>query len=150
MTLTEKIIGAWELIHYEYPVDGIDIKPLGDNPTGYLMYTPDGYISANMMTSNERPKYGSKDLHQGTPEEMSKAAKGYVAYAGQFEIKDCDEATQKLTLIHHMAVSMNPTWLGDAQERYVTYNETEDTITIRANSNDALLVWRKSENHRPS
>lgn len=150
MDLKEKIIGAWKLIHYEYPVDGVETKPLGENPTGFLTYTPDGYISANMMTSNERPKYSSQDLHQGTVEEMSKAAEGYVAYAGQFEIKEIDEAAQTATLIHHMAVSLNPTWLGDAQERYVTYDEAEDTITIRASSNDALLVWRKAENHRPA
>lgn len=145
MDLTQEIIGAWTLVDYQYPINGVDTKPLGDHPTGFLMYTPDGYVAANMMTSDIRPKYASADLHKGTLAEMAAAAEGYVAYAGRFEIKSYDETAQKLVVRHHMTVSMNPTWLGEVQERYVTYDPAAQTITITAAVNDARLVWRKQQ-----
>ena len=143
MSLAEKMIGTWTLIHYEYPVDGKETYALGENPTGFLMYNPDGIMSANMMTSNVRPAYESGDLHFGTEEEMAKAASGYVGYAAQFNIKEVDEENNRLVVEHTMEVSLNPTWLGNTQERFVTYDPEADTITITASVNDPKLVWRK-------
>jgi len=138
----ETIIGTWKLVEYSI-VDknksGEKYYPMGKDATGFILYTPDGYMSAQMMASG-RPAYASGRLHTGTIEEMAKAAKGYMAYSGQYEV---NEKTN--TLIHHMEVSMNPTWLGQAQERYVTLEG--DTITITSSANNAVLVWKRAEDH---
>lgn len=47
--LREQLIGAWKLVSYqEIPVDGSDpFEPLGHQPRGLIIYTPDGYMSAS-------------------------------------------------------------------------------------------------------
>ncbi len=140
--LRDALVGAWKLIEYYIPDktnDGAKFYPMGDDATGFLTYTPDGYVSAHMMSSG-RPAYKSGRLHTGTIEEMAQAAKGYMAYAGQYEVHE-----EAGTLIHHMEVSMNPTWLGQAQERHVRLEG--DTITITSPANSAVLVWKRAEDH---
>ena len=83
----EALIGAWKLVDY-YIEDTNNPRekyyPLGKDVTGFIMYTPDGYMSAQMMAAG-RPPYASGRLHTGTQEEMAQAAKGYMAYSGQYE-----------------------------------------------------------------
>ena len=71
---------------------------------------------------------------------MADDANSYMAYSGSFEV---DEATQTLT--HHMDVSLNPTWLGQAQERFVKMDGNK--VVIAAYINTALLTWRKFKKH---
>ena len=138
----ESLIGAWKLEEY-YIEDnnkpGEKFYPLGKEATGFILYTPDGYVSAQMMAAG-RPHYASKRLHTGTIEEMSQAAKGYMAYSGQYEV---DESTN--TCYHHMQVSMNPTWEGQTQKRFVEM--VGDIIKITNENNKAVLVWRRAEDH---
>ena len=47
--------------------------------TGFIMYHPEGYMSAQMMSPG-RPKYAGGGLHTGTQDEMAAAAEGYLAY----------------------------------------------------------------------
>ena len=136
----ETLVGTWKLVEYSIEdknKKGDKFYPLGKEVTGFLMYTPDGYVSAQMMEAG-RPVYASGRLHTGTIDEMARAAKGYMAYAGHYEI---DEESN--TLYHHMEVSMNPTWLGQKQERIVKLDG--DTITITNSNNNAVLVWKRAE-----
>lgn len=135
----EEIIGAWRLCEYSLEDKsnfGKRFYPLGEDATGFLMYTPDGYVSAHLMASG-RPSYASGRLHTGSTEEMAQAAKGYMAYAGKFEIDP-----HSGVLIHHLEVSMNPTWLGQAQERIATISENR--LIITAPANNALLIWERA------
>lgn len=138
----ETLIGTWKLV--EYSIENTKnpkerFYPMGKDATGFIMYAPDGYMSAQMMAAN-RPSYKSGGLHTGTVDEMSLAAKGYMAYSGQYEV---NEETQTLT--HHMDVSMNPTWLGQAQERYIKLDDNK--IIITAPNNSAILIWERAEDH---
>lgn len=56
-SLRERLIGAWTLVSYvEKPVDGSPtVHPLGEDATGIIMYTPDGFMSAQLMKSG-RPE----------------------------------------------------------------------------------------------
>jgi hypothetical protein len=135
-SLKSRLLGTWKLISYTLKdEEGKEYYPMGEDCKGFLMYNPDGYVSAQLMTEG-RPAYASRDLHNGTIEEMAAAAHGYIAYAGKFEV---DET--KMTLKHTMEVSMNPTWLGQTQERYLKLDG--DTVTITADVNTAVLKWRK-------
>lgn len=152
MLKPEDLIGTWEMVEYYLEKDGKRVYPLGTGCKGYLMYTPDGYVSAQQMATG-RPAYASGDLHEGTAEEMAAAAHGeemaaaahgYMAYAGRYEIVSLDPETGDVTVRHSMNVSMNPTWLGQSQERNA---HVEDGIlTIHAPVNGAHLVWRKVTN----
>jgi hypothetical protein len=52
--LRSQRIGAWKLLSYqEIPVDGsAPFEPLGNEPQGIIMYTPDGYMSAQLSKPN--------------------------------------------------------------------------------------------------
>ena len=54
---------------------------MGEDATGFIMYHPEGFMSAQMMSAG-RPKYASEVLHSGTQEEMVATAEAYLAYAG--------------------------------------------------------------------
>lgn len=138
----ETLIGAWKLVEYsieDKSNPGGKFYPLGKEATGFILYTPDGYMSAQMMAAG-RPVYADGRLHTGSIDEMAAAAKGYMAYSGPFEIEE-----ETNILYHHMEVSMNPTWLGQKQKRFVKLEG--DTITITNSANNAVLIWKRGEDH---
>ncbi|WP_026573059.1 lipocalin-like domain-containing protein [Bacillus sp. UNC438CL73TsuS30] len=136
-TFREKVIGTWSLVSYQTTDrSGKVIYPLGKDAKGFIMYNPDGYMSAQIMAPG-RSAYKSGDLHTGTKEEMAEAAHGYLAYSGHFEV---DEEKQELT--HHMDVSMNPTWLGQSQPRIAKLND--DTVVIfNGLKPEDKLTWKR-------
>jgi Lipocalin-like domain len=97
MGLREQLIGAWRLVSYiESPVDGSPKRvPMGEKAQGIIMYTPDGYVSAQLMTPGRR-NFASGDWFKGTPEETAEEASGYIAYSGPFHV---DEDRQSLMAV---------------------------------------------------
>lgn len=114
-TLREQLIGAWKLVSYvEQPVDGsAPFHPFGEEPQGIIMYTPDGYMSAQLCSQGRVP-FASGDWFKGTTAEYEAEASSYIAYTGPFQV---DEATQSLT--HSMFISLFPNWIGQTQPRVV-------------------------------
>ena len=57
VNLRDQLIGGWELVSYmEEPlIESRPNYPMGERPMGTIMYTPDGYMSAQLMRSN--PSY---------------------------------------------------------------------------------------------
>jgi hypothetical protein len=111
-TLFEQLVGTWELVSLSASAqDGSVFYPLGEEPTGYITYTPDGFMSVQFMRTG-RPAYASDDIQAATPTETASAASGYTAYAGRFEI---DEDAK--TVRHQVAVSLVPNWVGSTLER---------------------------------
>ncbi len=55
-TLREQLIGAWKLVSYAViPTDGSQpLYPMGENPMGIILYTADGYMSAQLMSADRR------------------------------------------------------------------------------------------------
>jgi hypothetical protein len=49
--LRDQLIGAWKLVSYvDKPVDGsAPFYPMREHPMGIILYTPDGYMSAQLM-----------------------------------------------------------------------------------------------------
>jgi hypothetical protein len=113
--LRERLIGAWKLVSYEErPADGSPaIHPLGEKPQGLILYTPDGYMSAQLMRRERKPFAGG-DWFDGTSDEYREEGTSYIAYSGHFHV---DEAKGALT--HTMQVSLFPNWLGNTQPRVV-------------------------------
>lgn len=117
-TLREQLIGTWELVSYQTEDDkGNTVYPFGKDAKGFIMYNPDGYMSAQLEKVG-RTAYQSGDIHNGTTEEMAEAAQGYMAYSGKFEVNE-----EKGEVTHHMEISMNPTWEGQAQPRIGTITD---------------------------
>jgi hypothetical protein len=55
---------------------------MGEEPQGIIMYTPDSYMSAQLMRPG-RPQFVSGDWFRGSDEEIKEEALGYIAYSGR-------------------------------------------------------------------
>ncbi|MEB3022615.1 MULTISPECIES: lipocalin-like domain-containing protein [Mycolicibacter] len=145
--LRSQLIGAWKLVSYhEIPVDGSEpFEPLGDQPRGIIMYTPDGYMSAQ-LSKPDRPAFASGDWFDATTEDYVAEARSYIAYSGPFHV---DEEQQTLT--HSMFVSLYPNWIGQTQPRAVRIEgdtlQLGTTAPIRSGGKivNSVLVWRRAE-----
>jgi hypothetical protein len=76
-TRREQLFGSWKLVSYvEKPTDGSEpFYPLGEHPQGIIMYTPDGYMYAQLQSPG-RPPFASDKLFKGTTQEIKKEAPG--------------------------------------------------------------------------
>ncbi|QTO47074.1 lipocalin-like domain-containing protein [Burkholderia latens] len=143
--LRDQLVGAWRLVSYEVrPRDGGTITyPLGRDVRGWILYTPDGYMSAQLMAAG-RPPYADGDLHGGSRDERAAAARGYVAYSGPFNVDDNG------TLTHEMDVSLFPNWIGNVQQRVVSVEGnrlqlgTAKPVVVDGRQVDAVLVCARA------
>lgn len=137
-----KLIGAWSLTSYRAePLPGQEgetIYPMTKEASGIIMYTPDGFISAQLMTRGT-PLFASGDLSGGTTEELATAAKNYLAYSGKFEVSEDPQG--KPVLRHSMEVASFPNWLGNTQVR-VARMEEEGTKLILATEGPIVIKVR--------
>jgi hypothetical protein len=138
----DDILGAWRLTSYTADTDGAVSYPLGRDPVGIIMYTTDGFMSAQLMR-RDRPAYDRAITGGGTTEQMASAASGYLCYSGPYTV---DEAAA--VLHHHVEVSLLPNWVGGVQVRQAQLDD--DTLTLSAvvtsrkgTSSSHVLVWRR-------
>lgn len=123
-TVREALLGGWELSSMEShdAETGAVSHPLGTAPRGLILYTADGYMSAQLT--------GSADA----------AEPGYIAYGGRFRV---DEDTA--TVHHEVSVSMLPELLASPQLRQARVDG--DQLTLSATTtNDGVtthntLIW---------
>ncbi|MBG9987986.1 lipocalin-like domain-containing protein [Aerococcaceae bacterium DSM 111176] len=139
----ETLIGAWILEDYFIEdSNGNREYPLGENAQGIIMYTPDGYMSAQLMEPG-RPEFEVNNMHKGQPDEYAKAAGGYHAYSGRF---DFDEEKQELR--HYMDVSLFPNYVGGSQIREARV--VGDILYVSNPKFNNQLVWRRAKDNRPA
>ena len=72
--------------------------PMSEQPMGIIMYTPDGYMSAQLSMPSRKP-FASGDWFKGTDD-------------------DYRQVSSK-TLTHSMFISLFPNWIGQTQPRVV-------------------------------
>jgi hypothetical protein len=145
-SLRDQLIGAWKLVSYvEEPIDGSAPNyPFGEDAQGIIMYTPDGFVSAQ-LSRRDRASFASDDWYKGAPEEFAVAASSYFAYTGPFQVDE-----EKGTLTHTMFISLFPNWIGQTQPRVVQIDR--DFLTITAESSvesggklvNPYLRWKRA------
>lgn len=137
-----RFAGAWRLISFElHDSEGQVTYPFGDNPQGYIIYTPNGYMSVSYMPSN-RPPFTGDDSMGGSIEEQAAAMSTYRSYCGRYEV-------QGDRVIHHIEVSLFPNWKGRDQAR--TYTFVDDRLVLstpptlyKGKYQTAHLVWERT------
>ena len=106
----EELIGAWILERWRTIYDtGRDIFPMGKDAQGWLLYTPDGYMSAFLSRAN-RPAFETGEMLSADNHEKVRAWDSFFSYTGRYEIRGTE-------VIHHIEGSLYPNWIGDAQVR---------------------------------
>ena len=123
-SLRNQLIGAWELISYHayLPSDPSNkVYPMGPHANGIIMYTPDGYMSAQLVTPGQ-PVFKPAE---GTASDFEAQGRNAVSYTGAFYLDEKGDENGPL-LVHEMRSSSSPVLVGDRQRRLVEIKEEED------------------------
>src|SRR3954447_5083673 len=104
------VAGTWRLGSWtSVAADGTVGPPMGATPTGLLILTEDGWFSAQGGAGDRRRGAAEQQAEAGDGE-PSAWARGYVAYAGRYEV-DGDR------MFFTGEVSLFPNWVGTRQVR---------------------------------
>lgn len=116
--IRDRLVGGWRLKGYEVTAGGKTDHPLGEHPRGAILYTPDGYMSAQLAGSESDKEDDQPDAY-------------YIAYSGPYDV---DETSQ--TVAHHVQVSVIPSWLGSTQLRHARF-DGPDQLTLSVSEPNA-------------
>jgi hypothetical protein len=120
--IRDRLVGGWRLRGYEVVAGGQTDTPLGNEPLGTILYTPDGYMSAQLAGPGP---YKDADLPDAY----------FIAYSGPYDV---DEASQ--TVAHHVQVSVIPSWLGTTQVRQVRFHgSSELALSVSEARSDGVM-----------
>jgi len=124
MVTSELLVGAWLLEAFEdIDADGqVTDLPLGEDPTGILLYLPDRYMSVMMTRSGT----GESEI---------------LGYSGRWRIENGH-------LVHHILVSSRPDWAGTRQRRFVELRGDRLSINAAETGSDRfprrVVRWRRA------
>ena len=135
------LLGAWKLksIVRELLPSGEKHSLLGEHPSGYTSYSPDGRMFT-IITADKR--LTPHDVAP-TDEERVKLHRTMIAYAGTYSVEG-----EKVT--HHVDISWNQAWNGTDLIRF--YKLEGNTLTIKTvpaksaidgRQGQVVLVWEK-------
>jgi hypothetical protein len=127
----EDFAGTWRLLEYSFHHENGDVEhPWGKEVVGYLLYSPQGYMSANLSPVHRNWRYRHARLKAEVPgadesRSLRLARRGvprdYIAYSGPFELKNG-------IIIHHVEVSLFPHWVGLPQVRHYEFSGNQLTL----------------------
>jgi hypothetical protein len=135
--LREKLLGTWTLVSFVVLPDddpGHSATPLGERPLGTIMYSPDGYVSAQLM---RHPRSLSPDSGPGLD---------YFAYSGTFQVDEND-----MTVTHTLLVSLDPEWVGRTNVRAVELADDVLRLTsvapgeFHGKESSLIITWRRPQ-----
>ncbi|KAF2230527.1 hypothetical protein EV356DRAFT_340901 [Viridothelium virens] len=117
--LRPRLVGTWRLESFvAIGAPGSSLEPwypYGKSPSGFLVYTNDGYMSTNIVEP------GQADFDWVSESHWAESAKRYTGYSGPFYITEKDG---KEDIIKHFSeVSSLPAWIGTTQERTWEFEE---------------------------
>jgi hypothetical protein len=138
------LIGAWQLrswfIYYE---DGREPgAPFGTQPSGLLIYSPDGWMSATVHRSVRESLPADSSPRNLDSALLARAYWSYFHYGGLWRIEGS-------RVIHSVKHSLNPGMVGTEQVRQMAFEGTTLTLigieAIQDESRRHELVWQRAE-----
>jgi hypothetical protein len=139
---TNPFVGTWRLNSAEAKTTSGEVGPLfGAVASGYLIYSPDGYMAVEITHAN-RASFASADFRGGSTEEKLAGFDSYVSYSGTYEVKG-DQ------VVHHVELSLFPNWSGADQERFFKFSGDRlvlytPPMPVGGAERKAELVWQRA------
>ncbi len=139
--MSNPFIGTWTLRATERKVlDTGESAPLwGAHPTGTLIYTADGRMSALVLAENRKAPAAAMP----TEAEALSLFKSMVAYAGRYTV-------QSDRVVHHVEQSWNQAWTDTDVVRFYRFDGNKLTLTTAPAPNPrdgklsvSTLVWER-------
>jgi hypothetical protein len=124
-SMASRLVGVWKLVSYTVQEEGRENSlPFGPESEGFLICTPDGFVSAQLMKPG-RSLFQGQNWRGGTADEYQQAGSGYIAYCGSYEVDEENE-----TVTHTPSVALVPNLVHKAQSRLITLGG--ELLTLRA------------------
>ena len=148
-TNSNPLLGTWHLVRWDivYGDGRAPTWPYGDQATGMIAYTSDGFMSACIARSG-RGKLSSSSVRSAPETERLAAFESYFQYAGPYEISG-SVGQQQVT--HHVTHSLNPNFVGTKQVRNMTFAadggltlSASDTVPGTDVARHHRLVWTRA------
>ncbi len=113
--MSKQLAGSWKLTSWTIQIVGGErSEPLGPNPKGRAVFTPDGYVVFLIVSANRKP--AKNDV------ESAALLKSLMAYTGKFTI-DGDK------FINKVDASWNELFTGSEQVRF--FKVEGDELSLR-------------------
>lgn len=139
----DPLIGTWLMLDwYNVEDNGQKHYPLGEQATGYINYSKDGFVFVHLMAA-DRQLYSINDPFCGSETEDSVAIKSQITYAGPYSFKG-DE------VVHHVTHSSCPNWVGSDQVRKVVFEGDRLILSaagasFQGKSVTAYVIWTRAK-----
>lgn len=136
------LVGTWRLVSWTSEGDDGAEYPMGEDPEGVLVYTPDGTMITTIGRRGRTPIDGG-DLLAGPVDQRLAAMTTFIAYAGTFRVEDGD-------VVHEVTMSLFPNWIGTTQRRHVALHDdgralelSSDPFVLRGRRSTQRLAWER-------
>ncbi len=136
------IVGTWQLASVSATTEaGAAVAaPFGANPTGLLIYTIEGRMSA-IIGHGGRKALSIADRISSPAEERAAAFSTFIAYAGRYTFSEG-------RVTHHVELSLVPNWANTDVVRLVRFDGERmilrtPPISIGGVSEIVDLVWKR-------
>jgi hypothetical protein len=142
MSDANPFIGTWKLVSWEVTQpDGTIRFPYGKEVIGYLVYTADGYMSAQIMDPDRRQSNPQFPLELATAQTLpdadrARAYSTYLSYCGTYTVKGN-------TVTHHVKAGLIPSWTGSEQPRPFRFEDGRLVIGV----GHQKLTWERAARH---
>ena len=119
-----QIQGSWRLVSYDVEVQatGEKFPPMGKNPTGYVIFTPEARVWFVLTGDGRKPGK--------TAEEKAALLSTLIAYTGTYRVENG-------TWITSVEVAWDPAWVGTEQKR---------VFKVEGDRLQVLTPWRVMPN----
>ena len=138
--MTSQLIGAWRLITVEdRQADGTILYPYGEKALGFLIYHPDGYMSATVMSAERPPLAVRQRPFELSPDDAAGVLRTMgSAYAGTYEFRD------ESTVIHHVEAALIPNMIGEDEIR--PFELKGDRLYVYTNRppTQTCAIWQRA------
>jgi Lipocalin-like domain len=146
-SMKDQLVGTWTLLLTDYvKADGTHAPGFGPNPSGSVIFSPDGHYSLQIMRAS-LPKFASNSRVKGSTDENKAVVQGALTHFGKYTVNDADK-----TLNLQIESSSFPNWSGTRQKRPITAMADDVLTWTTANpsadpsgGSKAELVWKRAK-----
>lgn len=137
------LVGTWHLVRWEitYGDRRKPTLPFGDQATGLIQYTTDGFMNA-CIARGGRTQLSSDSVRSAPEAERLSAFETYFQYAGPYAIRGEPGRQQ---VVHTVSHSLNPNFVGTQQVRNMEFADNGD-LTLSAS--DTVPGTDTARHHR--
>lgn len=131
-----QLVGTWSPVSVEDTMaNGETHSPsYGNHPRGYLIYDAGGHMAVQLMN----PDREKVSLRTATPEQLTAATKGFLAYSGTYTVNRAAG-----TIVHHVECALNPADVGTDRVRHFVLAGDKITLTISPYNDYGTVVQKR-------